>query len=107
MSILAGLLLMVALMSTCLFVGTSTSASAEMTENSWVPKAPMQQARANLGVATVNGKIYAIGGIALKYQDNSRRESVDVATNEEYDPATDTWTFKACSKQSFCYCGLP
>lgn len=95
MSKLAGLLLMVALMSTCLFVGTSTSASAETTENSWVPKAPMQQARANLGVATVNGKIYAIGGIALKYQDNSRRESVDVATNEEYDPATDTWTFKA------------
>jgi N-acetylneuraminic acid mutarotase len=41
----------------------------------------MHQAR-NCRVAVVNGKIYAIGG------DN-------LATNEEYDPATDTWTFKA------------
>jgi hypothetical protein len=94
MSRLAGLLLVVVFLTACVFVGTSTSASAEMTENSWVSKAPMQQARANLGVATVNGKIYAIGGIVLKYQDHSRRESVEVATNEEYDPATDTWTTK-------------
>jgi N-acetylneuraminic acid mutarotase len=41
----------------------------------------MQQAR-NCRVAVVNGKIYATGG------DN-------LATNEEYDPSTDIWTFKA------------
>jgi hypothetical protein len=45
----------------------------------------MHQARAGLGAAVVNGKIYAIGGHA---------ESGVVGTNEEYDPETDTWTFK-------------
>jgi len=50
-------------------------------EDSWVPEAPMQQAR-KCRVAVVNEKIYAIGGNNL-------------ATNEEYDTATDTWTFKA------------
>ena len=31
-------------------------------EGSWTIKTPMQQARGRLGVAVVNGKIYAIGG---------------------------------------------
>ncbi len=52
---------------------------------SWASKAPMQVARNSLGVAVVNGKIYAIGGGA---------ENGVVGTNEEYDPATDTWCFK-------------
>ena len=55
-------------------------------ENSWTTLAPMQQARSSLGVATVNGKIYAIGG----YVDNG----VVTSVNEEYDPTTDTWNFK-------------
>ena len=43
---------------------------------------PMHQARDNLGVAVVNGKIYAIG-------------IEGGGSIEEYDPSTDTWTFKA------------
>ena len=69
-------------------------------ENSWTSKSPMHEARGYLGVATVNGKIYAIGG------DNSSWYGYPTdfiyggpgmfsVTNEEYDPATDTWTFKA------------
>ena len=54
--------------------------------DSWVPKAPMHEARTSIGMAVVNGKIYAIGGAS--------QEGFS-ATNEEYDPATDTWTFKA------------
>jgi N-acetylneuraminic acid mutarotase len=57
--------------------GTSSGYAAE---DSWVSKTPMRQAR-NCRVAVVNDKIYAIGG------GNS--------TNEEYDPATDTWTSEA------------
>jgi N-acetylneuraminic acid mutarotase len=45
----------------------------------------MHVARSGLGVAVVNGKIYAIGGSA----DNGV-----IGTNEEYDPETDTWTYK-------------
>jgi N-acetylneuraminic acid mutarotase len=61
-------------------------------ENTWVEKAPMQQARGGLGVAVVNGKIYAIGGSTLS--GSWPYTGGIVATNEEYDPATNTWSFK-------------
>jgi hypothetical protein len=54
-------------------------------ENTWVEKAPMPTARSGLGVATVNGNIYAIGGSNSGY----------VATNEEYNVTTNTWKTKA------------
>lgn len=60
--------------------------SGDIFEDSWVSKAPIQQARSGLGVAVVNGKIYAIGG--------ANQEGFCVTT-EEYDPATNTWTSKA------------
>ena len=55
-------------------------------ENSWVEKAPMHQARAGVAAAVVGEKIYVFGG----YNKNGNLD-----TNEEYNPATDTWTFKA------------
>jgi N-acetylneuraminic acid mutarotase len=73
------------LTASCVMVAKPALSSAEMVEDSWASKAPMQQARSGLGVAVVNGKIYAIGGST---------RSGEVGTNEEYDPATDTWTFK-------------
>jgi N-acetylneuraminic acid mutarotase len=54
-------------------------------EDAWTTKEPMLTARTGIGVAVVNGKIYAIGGAN---QEGFR------ATTEEYDPATNTWTFK-------------
>ncbi len=51
----------------------------------WVLKNPMPTPRTEFGVATVNDKIYAIGG----YSGSVLR------TVEEYDPATDTWARKA------------
>ena len=59
-------------------------------EDSLVSKAPMQEARIGLGVAVVNGKIYAIGGVGT-----GGGTGGFCVFNEEYDPATDTWTFKA------------
>jgi N-acetylneuraminic acid mutarotase len=52
----------------------------------WITKAPMPTARAGLGVVTVNGKIYAIGGM---------NNDSYLGVNEEYDPVTDKWTTKA------------
>jgi N-acetylneuraminic acid mutarotase len=50
----------------------------------------MPTARAQLGVAVVNGKIYAIGG-----ENTTATGSPNVLNvNEEYDPATNTWTTK-------------
>jgi N-acetylneuraminic acid mutarotase len=53
--------------------------AASVAENSWITRPPMPNAKSGLGVAVVNGKIYAIG---------------PDGTNEEYDPATLTWTTK-------------
>jgi hypothetical protein len=78
------LLVLFFLTASCLAVKPAFS-YATVVEDSWVSKAPMQQARSGLGVAAVNGKIYAIGGSV---------ENGVVGTNEEYDPETDTWTYK-------------
>jgi hypothetical protein len=61
---------------------TQTSPPPASAVGSWTQKAPMNQARSHLGVAAVDGKIYAIGGD-------------EMGTNEEYDPTTNTWTYKA------------
>ncbi|MBS0154321.1 MAG: hypothetical protein JSS38_06995 [Nitrospira sp.] len=50
----------------------------------WALKKPMPTPRTEFGVATVNNKLYAIGGYAGSV----------LRTVEEYDPATDTWTRK-------------
>lgn len=46
----------------------------------------MQKTRFGLAASVVNGKIYAIGG--------AYNNSVIYSTVEEYDPVTDTWTYK-------------
>jgi N-acetylneuraminic acid mutarotase len=55
-------------------------------ENEWTTMSPMPTTRGGLGVAVVNGKIYAIGGV---------NNDTQLAVNEEYDPTTDTWTNRA------------
>jgi len=57
---------------------------AKAAEDSWVTLEPMPTARGGLGVAVVDGKIYAIGGFNGSF----------LGTNEMYDPATDTWETK-------------
>jgi N-acetylneuraminic acid mutarotase len=61
-------------------------------ENSWVWKAPMQVARSGPGIAVVNGKIYAIGGSTLHGFPPYTGGAVGIT--EEYDPTTDSWTYK-------------
>jgi len=54
-------------------------------EDSWTTLTEMPTARSGLGVAVVDGKIYAIGG-----SDGNRQ----LDTNQMYDPATNTWVNK-------------
>ena len=85
------LLLVLVFLTASLIMAAKPVSAATPVENSWTPRAPMHQARGGLGVAAVNGKIYAIGGTT------SSRKPPDafVGTNEEYDTITDTWTTKA------------
>lgn len=52
---------------------------------SWATKAPMSIPRTEFGVATVSGKLYAIGGYSGSV----------LKTVEEYNPVSNTWTTKA------------
>jgi hypothetical protein len=82
----AALLLVFIFLASCLFFVKPASSNTYIGGNSWVSKAPMHEDRANLGVAVVDGRIYAIGG-------NNKYAVLD--TNEMYDPETDAWTVKA------------
>jgi hypothetical protein len=84
----------------CIIPSCKPLADNSTVENTWVEKAPLQQARAWLGVASVNGKIYAIGGSTASGFEPATFPyggTVDhyVGTNEEYDPTNNSWTYKA------------
>jgi N-acetylneuraminic acid mutarotase len=68
------------LTASCTFMVPNVSA-ASYSADTWTATAPLPTGRTYLGVATVDGKIYAIGG-----------DSTDA--NEMYDPANNTWTTK-------------
>lgn len=83
------------LLSVFLFLAEPVCSSSVALEDSWVEKASMPTARAFLGVAVVDGKIYAIGGDSGADIGNlgnpfGRSNNVVNAT-EEYDPVSDTW----------------
>jgi N-acetylneuraminic acid mutarotase len=87
------LLVLVFLTASCLSVSKPVFSSASgVAENTWTQKAPMQTARGGLGVAAVNGKIYAIGGStatgSYPYKGGA------AGTNEEYDPSSNRWIYK-------------
>ncbi len=85
------LFILVFLTMSCIAVKPAMS-SADVAEDSWTSKAPMQQARGSLGVAAVNGKIYAIGGSTATGSYPYRGGVVGL--NEEYNPSSDRWTYK-------------
>jgi N-acetylneuraminic acid mutarotase len=62
------------------------SVKATDTASSWSTMSPMPTARGGVGLAVVNGKIYAIGGL--------NGNNVPVSTTEEYDPQTNGWISK-------------
>jgi N-acetylneuraminic acid mutarotase len=61
-------------------------AKAADPESSWTTMTPMLTARGGFGVAVVDGKIYAVGGL--------NGNDLPVSINEEYNPQTNEWTSK-------------
>lgn len=58
--------------------------------NKWTLRAPMNRRRGGVGVAVVNGFLYALGGHDSPASNPAGCSRTD--TVERYDPATDTWT---------------
>jgi len=75
---------LVVLLAVSFFLSTISIPLVSAAEDSWETMTEMPTARHGLGLAVVNGKIYAIGGYNGSY----------LHTNEMYDPITDTWTTK-------------
>jgi N-acetylneuraminic acid mutarotase len=93
------LLLALFLAISCLIAVKPAFSFTVPAENTWTQKAPMHEARYGIGIAVVNGKIYAIGGSTRSGGGGTIKGPLPVTggtvgTNEEYDPKTDTWTTK-------------
>src|ERR1700730_11425516 len=67
------------------FVGdrAATDAAPPSGRGHWLTKEPLSVARAEVGVATVNGNVYVLGGYA--------GGRVDQPFNQEYDVASNLW----------------
>ena len=90
------MLVLLFLTTICVIEAKTAFSSVVAAEDTWEAKASMQQARAGLGVVAVNGKIFAIGGSTASGPYRPDAFTGDfVGTNEEYDPETDTWTYRA------------
>ena len=66
-------------------------------EGNWLEKARLPEPRGEVAVATVNGKIYVMGGSAHGRDDQP--------LNEEYDPATDRWRERAPMPRGLSHAG--
>lgn len=72
------------------FVGTNTVFEYDPSRpagSRWAGKTPMRSPRLFLAAASLNGSIYAVGGMP--------GAPSDLAVVEAYNPATDTWTTRA------------
>jgi N-acetylneuraminic acid mutarotase len=74
---------------------TSGVLAQDAATGAWSKKAPMRHARNELQAATVNGKIYAIGGGYTEMKDGKPTDNITSGTTEEYDPGSDTWRERA------------
>src|SRR5262245_12687488 len=63
------------------------------TSDTWAEKGSAITLRTRFGVATINGRVYAVGGIGG-------------AGVDEYDPAADTWTHRALLLTPRSYLGV-
>jgi hypothetical protein len=85
MSKSVALLLVLVFLTASSTAATNPVLASTINDDSWTTKTAMPTARSGLGVAVVNGKIYAIGGL---------NDDGYLATCEEYDPAANSWVAK-------------
>jgi N-acetylneuraminic acid mutarotase len=68
----------------------STLYSYDPTTDAWTTLAPMPTPEAGAAAASINGKLYVVGGITQAVTNNPRNAVLQV-----YDPATNAWATKA------------
>ncbi|UVT16508.1 MAG: galactose oxidase [Nitrospira sp.] len=97
-ALLAGLLLIMLSVSV-------PSVLAETDRGTWRAAAPMPTKRTEVAVATLDGKIYAVGGFEKPSLGNVMNFAITPSV-EVYDPATDRWTSKAAMPVGLHHVGI-
>ncbi|CAG9585490.1 unnamed protein product [Danaus chrysippus] len=75
----------------------SSALKFDLHKREWEELSPMGIARIQPGVASLGGRVYAVGG---------EQGSQILANGEVYDPQTDKWSYIACMKEARCEFGL-
>jgi N-acetylneuraminic acid mutarotase len=96
----------VALLALLITGGLAAPASAQQQPGTWSMAAPLPQARSELQAATVDGKIYAVGGGWTETKDGKQIERYTDGFMTEYDPRTDRWRERARSPEGRTHEGI-
>jgi N-acetylneuraminic acid mutarotase len=75
-----------------LLLGSGPGAAQEQRPGVWGTKAPMPMRRQETAIATVDGKIYVIGG---NRSPDEKGNAVNSTRTDEYDPKTNKWRARA------------
>ena len=110
MSKTAVVLLVLSFLAAAFFARANPALGGAVVEDSWTTKEPMPTARAYLGVSTVNGKIYAVGGTSASdigsVSTGATLTADELNTNEMYDPSLNNWETKAPMPTARAFFGI-
>ena len=82
------------------------AAFAQQQAATWSMAAPLPQVRNELQSATVNGKIYAIGGAWTESKDGKDVDHFNDGLTTEYDPQTNKWRDRARGPEGLTHQGI-
>ncbi len=95
-----------ALVATALAVMVAGPALAQQQGGTWSMAAPLPQGRSELQAATVDDRIYAVGGGWTETKDGKQTERYTDGFVTEYDPKTDRWRERARSPEGRTHEGI-
>jgi N-acetylneuraminic acid mutarotase len=85
---------------------SASAASAQQSAGTWSTAASLPQGRDEVQAATVDGKIYLVGGSWTETRDGKRTEHYTEGFMSEYDPKADRWRERARAPEGLTHQGI-
>lgn len=85
---------------------SAPAALAQQPPGTWSMAAPLPQGRDEVQAATVDGKIYLVGGSWTETKDGKRIEHYTEGFMSEYDPKTDRWRERTRAPEGLTHQGI-
>jgi Kelch motif len=82
------------------------AAFAQQQAGTWLLAAPLPQGRDEVQAATVDGRIYLVGGAWMETKDGKRIEHYTDGFMTEYDPKTNSWRERARAPEGLTHQGI-